>query len=101
MANPKNKTQRVIALVEKGISVKEIVRIAKVSPQLVYAVKSKMRKDARNLEATIITPKEPVTPAIGIAGLSNRPRMIRAYDEPVVDTSKETFWRKVWRIIWK
>lgn len=101
MAKAKTKTERVVALVDQGKSVKEIVRVAKVSPQLVYAVKSKMRKDARSLDAPAITPKAPLAPSTGIAGLSNRPRMIREHDEPVVDAPKETFWRKVWRILWK
>lgn len=99
MAKAKNKTQRVIALLAKGKSVKEIVQIAKVSPQLVYGVKYRLRREAERLTAPAITPKEPLAPSTGIAGLVNRPRMIREHDEPVVP--KESFWGKLWRIIWK
>jgi hypothetical protein len=37
--------------------------------------------------------------AIGIAGLANKPTAIRTHDDPVVP--KESFWSKLWRIIWK
>tara|TARA_R110000772_G_scaffold123912_3_gene230316 strand:+ start:3249 stop:3518 length:270 start_codon:yes stop_codon:yes gene_type:complete len=89
MTKAKTKTERVALLIAQGKSVKEIVRTAKVSAQLVYGVKSKMRKAGC------------VEYASGIAGLSNRATPIRTHDEPVVDAPKETFWRKVWRIIWK
>ena len=99
MAKAKTNTQRVIALIKQGKSVKEIVQIAKVSPQLVYGVKYKLRKEAERLAVPGIDPKAPLAPSTGIAGLANRPRMIREHDEPVV--SKESFWSKLWRIIWK
>jgi len=94
MAKAKTKTQRVITLVKQGKSVKEIVQIAKVSPQLVYGVKYKLRKEAAN---TI----NPIEPTRGIAGLVNRPTPIREVDDAVSPTLPESFWSKLWRIIWK
>ena len=81
MAKAKTKTQRVIALVKQGKSVKEIVQIAKVSPQLVYGVKYRLRREAERLAVPGIDPKAPLAPSTGIAGLANRPRTIREHEE--------------------
>jgi hypothetical protein len=51
----------------------------------------------KKLMPKIVKGKNPK--AIGIAGLANKPTAIRTHDDPVVP--KESFWSKLWRIIWK
>jgi hypothetical protein len=91
-----SKSDRIKHLLTQGKSVSDIVKATKTTRQYVYTVRNRMNKFGIDKIVEGTSPK-----AIGIAGLSNKPKAIRTHDEPVVDAPKETFWRKVWRIIWK
>lgn len=94
MAKAKTKTQRVIEMVNQGKTVKEIVRAAKVSPQLVYTVKSRLRKQGQ--ETKPIEPKPPLS-SEGIAGL----RPVHNVAQPAQSPIYVPFWKKLWRALWK
>ena len=91
-----SKSDRIKHLLKQGKSVSEIVKTTKTTRQYVYTVRNRMNKFGID---KIVEGKSPK--AIGIAGLSNKPQAIRTHDEPFADTSKETFWRKLWKLIWK
>lgn len=91
-----SKADKIKRLLTDGKTVSEIVKSTKTTRQYVYTVRNRMNKFGIDKIAEGKNHK-----AIGIAGLSNKPSAIRTHDEPVVAAPKETFWRKVWRIIWK
>lgn len=91
-----SKADKIKRLLTDGKTVSEIVKTTKTTRQYVYTVRNRMNKFGIDKIAEGKSPK-----AIGIAGLSNKPQAIRTHDEPFADAPKETFWRKVWRIIWK
>jgi hypothetical protein len=93
MARPKTKTARVITMLEQGKSTKEIVRVAKVSPQLVYAVRAKMRSDAPKIGISAVPVAKLVPTLSGIAGLKAADS-IRAHDKPY-QAPKQTWWCKI------
>lgn len=91
-----SKADKIKHLLTHGKSVSEIVKATKTTPQYVYTVRARMGKFGIE-KITNETNHKP----IGIAGLSNKPSAIRTHDAPVVNAPKESFWRKMWKILWK
>lgn len=89
-----SKADKIKRLLTDGKTVAEVVKATKTTRQYVYTVRNRMNKFGIDKIAEGKNHK-----AIGIAGLSNKPTAIRTHDEPVVP--KESFWSKLWRIIWK
>jgi len=94
MAKAKTKTQRITEMLKHGKTVKQIVSAVNVSPQMVYTVKSRLRKQGQVVKP--IEPKEPLS-SEGIAGL--RPKHNVAQPAPPEPTV--SFWRKLWNALFK
>jgi hypothetical protein len=107
----KSKSAKVREMILKGHKVPEIVRATKASPQLVYALRSQIRKEQGGSGIASLPVVEPQTESqeVGIVGL--RTIASNWYDTPrpaeiteVVTTRKMTIGERIanaWRKLWK
>jgi hypothetical protein len=93
----KSKSAKIRALVEKGVAVPDIIKATKSSPQLVYAIRHKMRKaqdkEHQGIKSLV---NSPAPRATGIAGLraSIVTQPAREITE-VITYPKPSLWQRV------